>query len=627
VTSCTVNNQLQGFANIAANLLVSVATSESGMECRQVEVAGNTIWLMYLRANGTNTAIFNIFKKYGIVTNQITIGVAGTIRNPQLFLTSKMMKDLSRFADETQAALACLLFSLVNFCRTTVTHSKPILAPSSGDVVIAQPFSNWVACFTSVENFTINEVPPEDYKSITFIKTPLEMSTTCPVPISYALLCEVNPDGSYNLENAKMLYTLPFGGSVRPVVGTETKFATNAELSSFECARDSYLAKLATMSNEAITKVSVFETEDMAKALAGRTIFNIEAELGDDKETLYEDLPKFVKDTLIKINTIEHEALSDAHIEQLIKNFGLTIPKSGVSTSPDALKEFYKDDAYAQELYKQTQPYFDTFDLGIVNANVKGFAKGDLYSMLFIGDSGTGKSTAARVLPARCGLPYVSINFSVNIEESDIFGSMIPNTQKASAEDPEFVWQDGVLTKAIRNGYCAILEELNFARPGVLGKLNSLLDETRQMDLPTGEIVHAHPNFRVIATCNIAYEGTNRFNKALVNRFEDITIFEDAERAKAITIIKNRTGYKNNSKIEAIYNVYEALKKYSKEQNLNLVISMRQLLTIFSNGKYYNDARDAVERIMVNGAFIEEPEYREEFKNSVLSAFKLNFKL
>jgi hypothetical protein len=75
------------------------------------------------------------------------------------------------------------------------------------------------------------------------------------------------------------------------------------------------------------------------------------------------------------------------------------------------------------------------------------------------------------------------------------------------------------------------------------------------------------------------------------------------------------------------YNVYEALKKYSKEQNLNLVISMRQLLTIFSNGKYYNDARDAVERIMVNGAFIEEPEYREEFKNRVLSAFKLNFKL
>lgn len=54
---------------------------------------------------------------------------------------------------------------------------------------------------------------------------------------------------------------------------------------------------------------------------------------------------------------------------------------------------------------------------------------------------------------------------------------------------------------------------------------------------------------------------------------------------------------------------------------------MRQLLNLFSKGKYYSDAKDAVCRIMLNGAFIEEPEYQEEFEKSILPAFKLNFKI
>jgi MoxR-like ATPase len=247
--------------------------------------------------------------------------------------------------------------------------------------------------------------------------------------------------------------------------------------------------------------------------------------------------------------------------------------------------------------------------------------------MAFVGESGTGKSTAARVLPTRCGLPYVSINFSVNIEEADLFGAMTPNPAKQKPEDPEFVWQDGIITKAVRNGYCIILEELNFARPGVLGKLNSLLDENRQIDLSNGEIVKAHPNFRIIATCNVAYEGTNRFNKALINRFDDVTVFTDLERAEAIQVIKQRTGYANESKIAKVYDVYEALKKFADEQRIHVVVSMRQLLNLFTKGKYYKDAKDAVSRIMLNGAFIEDNEYQSAFEDTILPAFDLKFKI
>lgn len=287
----------------------------------------------------------------------------------------------------------------------------------------------------------------------------------------------------------------------------------------------------------------------------------------------------------------------------------------------------YVEDKYAQELYKQVQPYYTTFDLKDLTGIVKGVSNGTIFSMLFEGESGTGKSTAARVIASRCGLPFVAINCSTNIEESDIFGTMIPNPEKSSADDAEFIWKDGPLTKAIRYGYVGIIEELGFGRPGVLGKINSLLDEARQIDLPNGEVLKAHPNFRIIATTNIGYEGTNRLNKALVNRFEICKKFTDLDEKEAKAIIIARTGYTNVDKITKIFDVYRAIKKYSEEQNLGLVISIRQLLNIFKQGKYYRTAKDAINNLLLNQAFLEEPEHLQHFTDTILNAFDISFKI
>jgi hypothetical protein len=251
---------------------------------------------------------------------------------------------------------------------------------------------------------------------------------------------------------------------------------------------------------------------------------------GFEDDGLYAPYKKLY-DKLLDIGV--SEAMSSIEAGKLL---GITFKSAGMFDS-SSIKATYDDDEYAQELYKQVQPYYETFDLKDLSSIVKAFAKGDTYSMMLYGASGTGKSTCARVIPYRCGLPYVSVNFSTNIEESDLIGTFMPNKDKKSELDPPFVWKDGILTNAIRKGYIFIGEEINFARPGILSKLNSLLDEFRQIDLPTGEIVKAHPNFRIIATCNIAYEGTNRFNKALINRFELIYEFEDLTREETITLL------------------------------------------------------------------------------------------
>ena len=88
-----------------------------------------------------------------------------------------------------------------------------------------------------------------------------------------------------------------------------------------------------------------------------------------------------------------------------------------------------------------------------------------------------------------------------------------------------------------------------------------------------------------------------------------------------------RTGFTDTDKIFKILQVYESIKKYSTENNLNLVVSLRQLLTIFTIGKYFKTAKDAVTNILINEAFIEDADYKENYESTILPAFDLKFKL
>lgn len=629
VKSCTVPHHLTGFPQLAIVMLGLAARVKSGIDVRTIYSAVNKFRLVTIKGNSDNNDIFSVFRKYGIITGNLNIGIAGTPTNPIIYTTSKMCRDVSKYPEDVQAALALMLYSIAKVCVKTVYGNPSIVynaVCNTVDTKIGLP--DILTDISTINTITIAELPAEGYNQIDYIH-----NIFCPAystyrsTFTYGVICVLEDDGSYNFKESVILSAIAFGTNIYPIVITSRGVVyTTMELSSFESERDSYISAIAATYNIADVKIIKCDLNELIAQLPKKGSFIDIIDDADLEAQFLGESAAILADWVI--NTVGRRESLDAKITtQLVKMLGLTSSKSIASFDKDTIMEAYKDDEYAQQLYKQIKPYYEDFDLGTIEANCRGFAKGDLYSMMFIGGSGTGKSTSARVLPSRCGIPYTSINFSVNIEESDIVGSMIPNVTKSKPEDPEFVWQDGVLTKAVRNGYCIILEEINFARPGVLGKLNSLLDENRQLDLPTGEIVIAHPNFRIIATCNVAYEGTNRFNKALINRFEDCTVFSDVTRSKAIDIIQKRTGYKNMAKIDPILNVYEAIKKYSREQNLNLVISMRQLLNIFSNGKYYKDALDAVTRIMINGAFIEEPEYQEEFVKAVLPAFKLSYKI
>ena len=51
-------------------------------------------------------------------------------------------------------------------------------------------------------------------------------------------------------------------------------------------------------------------------------------------------------------------------------------------------------------------------------------------------------------------------------------------------------------------------------QPGVLVGLNSLLEQSGSITLPTGEIIQRHPDTVVIVTTNVSYEGCRGLNRA-----------------------------------------------------------------------------------------------------------------
>lgn len=590
---------------------------------RTVSATGEHITWINILSNSTTSEIFALFKSMGLYMPKLCAGVVEATHT--VYLSTKLCRDLSRYSEQQKGAVVMYILTLAHFInkveelliKSTFDGCTYALNISADETV----FKECLRSFKLAETWYLKDNIDDNYESVTFCNSEV-LSINDQFANGSSVKIGIVKSGSEHFGVA----ITQLGTTVYTFVATQKCVFTNFDLCNMEIASDSVCTFIAS-AFKANTNIRRVSDVPLTKAM---TFTEFEGE-DFDEFVKVEKIPAWLALWIATMIAKGAVCFSDDERTYLNGKYGIDIPKgSGLlsSLTREEMEEQYKDDAYAQELYKQIKPYYDTYNLGAsLDANLKGFSNGTLYAMAFVGESGTGKSTAARVFPSRCGIPYISVNFSVNIEEADLFGSMIPNTKKLKPEDPEFVWADGIITKAVRNGYCVILEELNFARPGVLGKLNSLLDENRQIDLATGEIVRAHPNFRIIATCNIAYEGTNRFNKALINRFDDVTEFEDLPRAEAVNVIKSRTGYGNNAKIGKVYDVYEALKKFATEQNVNAVVSMRQLLNIFTKGKYYSSAKDAVQRIMINGAFIEDAEYKKVFEETVFGAFDLKFKL
>lgn len=214
-----------------------------------------------------------------------------------------------------------------------------------------------------------------------------------------------------------------------------------------------------------------------------------------------------------------------------------TFTPEEIAEMPLLLRNGYQD---AQNAFEKNKDFFDKQDWQLVD----GIACGDIHSISFTGPAGVGKTTKIRSLAGALGMPFVLVGGSANIEEADLLGM-----RNVEAQDGVSVttWTDGPITSAIRYGAFLLFDEVNSADPGILMKLNTILDGSKSMLLSTSEEVRVHPKFVYSEAMNIGvgYAGTDQMNQSHFDRCDEMFKIAAASPEREAEILSKETGYTN----------------------------------------------------------------------------------
>jgi len=203
----------------------------------------------------------------------------------------------------------------------------------------------------------------------------------------------------------------------------------------------------------------------------------------------------------------------------------------------------------------------------------------DFFAMLE-GEAGTGKNFSIDTVCAESNWPRVRVNFSISTSYESLVGRFAPTgdenvenetynraeviesvsdrlckssteisnvqeiVQNSIPEANTFQWVDGLLTKAVKNGWMFVADEINAADADEIMALNGLTEDrdSRYLTIEEkSEVIEPHERFRFVATRNpVSYAGTTDMNSALESRAYIIE-YDYHEKDALIEIIKNRT--------------------------------------------------------------------------------------
>lgn len=116
------------------------------------------------------------------------------------------------------------------------------------------------------------------------------------------------------------------------------------------------------------------------------------------------------------------------------------------------------------------------------------------------GPTGCGKTRFIEYMAWRLGLPLVTVACHDDLTASDLIGRYLVRNDGT-------VWQDGPLTRAVRDGALCYLDEVVEARQDTVVVLHSLTDHRRTLPIDkTGESIAAAPGFQLVISYNPGYQ-------------------------------------------------------------------------------------------------------------------------
>jgi len=116
------------------------------------------------------------------------------------------------------------------------------------------------------------------------------------------------------------------------------------------------------------------------------------------------------------------------------------------------------------------------------------------------GPTGCGKTRFLEHMAHVLGQPLVTVSCHEDLTSSDLVGRFL-------LEGEETVWQDGPLTRAVKEGAICYLDEIVEARTDTTVVIHPLTDHRRQLPIDKkSQIIDAHENFMLVISYNPGYQ-------------------------------------------------------------------------------------------------------------------------
>lgn len=121
-------------------------------------------------------------------------------------------------------------------------------------------------------------------------------------------------------------------------------------------------------------------------------------------------------------------------------------------------------------------------------------------AVMLKGPTGCGKTRFVEYMAWRLARPLVTISCHDDLSTADLVGRFLIGAAGT-------VWQDGPLTRAVREGALCYLDEVVEARQDTVVVLHPLSDHRRLLPIDkTGETVTAAPGFQLVVSYNPGYQ-------------------------------------------------------------------------------------------------------------------------
>jgi hypothetical protein len=176
------------------------------------------------------------------------------------------------------------------------------------------------------------------------------------------------------------------------------------------------------------------------------------------------------------------------------------------------------------------------------------------FPLLLEGPPGIGKTALIKDASRIMEKELIRINLSSNTTTGELLGQYVPRMLLVgSTQVHSFVWEDGQLVRALRQGHWILLDEVNLAPSEVLDEIAPLMEALSSTACgkratyslrATGECIDIHATTKIFATMNPSTigGGRNRLPRALASMFVRVPLDDYEPLELAEILLKNAEG-------------------------------------------------------------------------------------